>query len=36
MKRATVTFAGAPNPERIREGLRLYILTKKRQGGTTK
>lgn len=28
MKHTTVTFAGAPNPERIREGLRIYAAKK--------
>lgn len=38
MKNATVKFTGTPDPEKIREGLRLYALAKKQQtkGGTTK
>lgn len=28
MKGATVTFTGAPNPERVREGLRIYAAQK--------
>lgn len=28
MKGATITFSGAPNPERVREGLRIYAARK--------
>lgn len=27
--KGTVKFTGAPNPERVREGLRIYALAKK-------